>query len=59
MSYYTQQLEKKISKLQMQVREIEAVREENTMLIESLKNSQQRVAELESEEVWHDETGPI
>lgn len=40
MSSYKQSQEEKIRKLQMQVREIDAVREENRMLIESLKKYQ-------------------
>ncbi len=47
MSSFKQQQEEKISKLEMQVREIKAVRKENIMLIKSLKNSQERVRELE------------
>lgn len=48
---FKQIMEEKVRKLQMQVREIEAVREENKILIETIKNLQK--------EEWNDETGPV
>ncbi len=45
MSSFKQQQEEKIRKLEMQVREIKAVRKENIMLTETIKNLQKDEAE--------------